>query len=125
MKFSNVFIFPLAVAASLSIMTVAHSHDFQGQELELYRRSYAMKHRDLASRCGAKLQSRRMRRALNIARQSGSNYRRGASEPADAAAFNHMWARSSSSNSSACLLTPEVTQGNTRRMEILRLPISA
>lgn len=103
----------LCTILSVSAIVTAHSHDYKGHELVQYRRSYARRHQDLMSRCGASLERRRLRRALNMAR---IGKRDNFGLPSNML-YNHYYKRAdsndttSSDNSSACLLTPEVTQG--------------
>lgn len=111
---ANFLALALAILSTAALQVVGHSHNFEGLELVNYRRSYASKHRDLSSRCGEALNRRRMRRALSMSRRSTSSRARSVAEPVDAAIYEHLVNRASSDNSSACLLTPEVTQGKSQ-----------
>lgn len=90
---------------SLAAPAAAHSFDPRGDAIEPYRRSYAHRHRSLNARCGESIRRRRIRRSLNKRDDLSPRVR-------DQLLESFMNKRDDdSSNSSACLLTPETTQG--------------
>lgn len=96
----------LALALScLAAPAAAHSFDPKGEEIGLYRRSYAHRHRSLNERCGESIRRRRLRRSLEKRDDLSPRVRRQLYE-----SFANKRA-DDSTNSSACLLTPETTQG--------------
>lgn len=101
--------------ATLNAIVKAHSHHFTGEALQAYRRNYALRHRSLSLRCGAKLQARRLRRSIALMEHRDVGHT--LPDSAGQLLYEHYMKRantsnsSSSNNASACLLTPEVTQG--------------